>query len=62
MPRGDVVDLDFWMDASSSWGIGLLCGGQWAAWKWLDGWRSDFQEISWVEAAAVELAVRLIDV
>jgi hypothetical protein len=28
----------------------------------LDGWRSDFQEISWVEAAAVELAVRLIDV
>lgn len=60
--RGDIVDLDFWMDASSSWGIGLLCEGRWAAWKWLDGWRSDFREIGWAEAVAVELAVRLIDV
>jgi hypothetical protein len=62
VPRGDIVDLDFWMDASSSWGIGLLCEGRWAAWKWLDGWRSDFREIGWAEATAVELAVRLIDV
>jgi hypothetical protein len=62
VPRGEVVDLNFWMDASSSWGIGLLCEGHWAAWKWLDGWESDFREISWAEGVAVELAVRLLDV
>jgi len=50
------------MDASSSWGIGLLCEGQWAAWKWLDGWESNFREIGWAEGVAVELAVRLLDV
>jgi hypothetical protein len=62
VPRGEVVDLNFWMDASSSWGIGLLCEGRWAAWKWLDGWESDFREIGWAEGVAVELAVRLLDV
>jgi len=56
------VDLNFWMDVSSSWGIGLLCEGHWAAWKWLDGWESDFREISWAEGVAVELAVCLLDV
>ena len=62
VPRGEVVDLNFWMDASSGWGIGLLCEGHWAAWKWLDGWESDFREIGWAECVAVELAVRLLDV
>jgi len=62
VPRGDIVDLNFWMDALSSWGIGLLCEGQWAAWKWLDGWESNFQEIGWAEGVAVELAMHLLDV
>jgi len=57
--RGDPVDLNFWMDGSSSWGIGLLCEGHWAMWKWLDSWESDFWEIGWAESVGVELAVHL---
>jgi hypothetical protein len=61
VPRGEAVDLDFWMDASSNWGIGLLCEVRWAVWKWLDGWESEFWEIGWAEGVAIELAVCLID-
>lgn len=60
--RGKPIDLGFWMDASSSWGIGLICNGRWAAWKWVHGWESTYRGILWAEAVAVELAVRLLDV
>lgn len=59
--RGDPIDMGFWMDASSNWGISLMCKGRWAAWKWLEGWRSEQREIGWAEGVAVELAVRLLD-
>lgn len=60
--RGDPVDLGFWMDASSSWGIGLICNNRWAAWKWVQGWESTYRGILWAEAVAVELAIRLLDI
>jgi hypothetical protein len=53
--------MGFWMDASSNWGIGLMCKGRWAAWKWLEGWKSECQEIGWAEGVAVKVAVRLLD-
>src|SRR5882724_7014479 len=32
------LDPDMWVDASTSWGIGMVVKGQWAAWQLLDGW------------------------
>jgi hypothetical protein len=51
------ADFDIWVDASTSWGIGLLIGDMWAAWKLADGWKGAGREIGWAETIAVELAV-----
>jgi hypothetical protein len=55
LPRA-LADFDIWVDASTSWGIGLLVGDMWAAWKLADGWKSAGREIGWAETIAVELA------
>lgn len=51
--------IPFFVDASTSWGIGIIFDGAWSAWQLLDGWRSDGREIGWAEMIAVELGVRL---
>ena len=30
--------VDFWVDASSSWGIGIVFDHKWDSWKFLPGW------------------------
>jgi hypothetical protein len=50
------VDKDIWVDASTSWGIGLVVGGRWAAWRLAEGWRGDGRDIGWAETIAMELA------
>jgi hypothetical protein len=47
----------FFVDASTSWGIGLIFRGRWLAWPLLDRWRADGREIGWAEFVALELAV-----
>ena len=45
------------MDASTSWGIGLVLDGKWLAWHLKDGWQAEGREIGWAEMVAVELAI-----
>ena len=45
------------MDASSSWGISLVVGTYWAAWRLVPGWNGDGHNIGWAEGIALELAV-----
>ena len=52
-----LVDLDIWVDALTSWDIGLWVGGLWAAWQLVSGWSNDGQYIGWAEATAIELAM-----
>ena len=52
-----LVDLDIWVDALTSWDIGLWVGGLWAAWYLVSGWSDDGQGIGQAEATAVKLAV-----
>ena len=33
-----LLDPDIWIDAASSWGIGLYVGGLWAAWELVPNW------------------------
>ena len=56
------LDLQWWGDASTSFGIGIAIGCYWAVWKWAPGFkvgpRQDY-DIGWAEAVAIELGLRL---
>ena len=50
-------DPDRWIDAASSWRIGLYVGGLWAAWELAPNWASSGRDIRWAEAITLEIAV-----
>jgi hypothetical protein len=50
---------EFWVDASTSYGIGVVFDGHWIAWKLCDGWKSDSREIGWAEMIAIKLGLRV---
>lgn len=53
-----VVNLGAYSDASSSTGITIIIGGKWHVWRLLlPGWKTDSQDISWVEVVGFELLV-----
>lgn len=55
-----ILPLDIFVDASTSWGIGIIINGKWAAFKIsLDAFSST-HSIGWAEMVAVELAVSLL--
>jgi hypothetical protein len=49
--------VEFWVDASSSWGIGIVFNGEWDAWKFSSGWDSDGRNIGWAEMVAIKLGL-----
>jgi hypothetical protein len=49
--------VDFWVDASTSWGIGIVFDGEWDAWKFAKGWDSDGRNIGWAEIVAIEIGL-----
>ena len=55
-----VIDLQWWGDASTSFGIGIVIVNWWAIWKWSLGFcvgpRLNFN-IGWAEAVAIELGL-----
>ena len=53
-------DNKVYVDASTSWGIGLVLDGKWLAWHLKDGWQAEGREIGWAEMVAVELAIRTL--
>lgn len=56
------VDIGWWGDASTSFGIGVVIQKHWAVWHWAAGFKVgpkwDF-DIGWAEATAVELGLHL---
>lgn len=56
----DPLDIKVFVDASTSWGIGLVLDGRWLAWQFKEGWRTEGREIGWAEMVAVELAIRTL--
>ena len=55
LPRS-FVDKDIWVDASTSWGIGLWIANRWAAWHLRPGWSNQNRDIGWLETIAIEIA------
>ncbi|KAG8717635.1 hypothetical protein FRC09_013965 [Ceratobasidium sp. 395] len=53
-PRSDVKCF---MDASTSFGIGIIIDNEFAFWKLKDGWESAGRDIGWAEMVAVEMTL-----
>jgi hypothetical protein len=51
--------IPFWVDASTSWGIGVVFENVWKSWKLCDGWDEGGHHIGWAEMVAVEFGLRL---
>lgn len=54
------VDLPAYSDASSGFGLGIVLGGRWRAWRLLPGWQNEGRDIGWAEAVGFELLVLAI--
>lgn len=56
-------DVNWWGDASTSFGVGVVVGSHWAAWRWAPGVKvgpRQSRDIGWAEAVAVELGLRMV--
>lgn len=60
VPKPVREDVSIMVDASTSWGIGLVLNGRWLAWKLKEGWKSEGRDIGWGEMVAIELAIRTL--
>lgn len=61
LPRGSALDLSLYVDASTSWGIGIIFGGKWDAWRLIEGWRGPSRDIGWLEGIALELLIYILE-
>lgn len=63
-PRGPCQDLDLWVNTSSDWGIGIVMGQGWDAWRWvvpLTVWHTQGCNIGWAKMVAIELLLRRLE-
>jgi len=60
-PRGPLQDLGLFVDASTSWGIGVVMGASWAAFHQSPTWKIPGQDICWLETVTVELLIYLLE-
>lgn len=59
-PPSPPHNLDFWVDASTSFDIGVVLQGLWNGWCLWPGWKSDGRDIGWAEMAAVQIGLELL--
>jgi hypothetical protein len=59
--HGPVVDLNLFVDASTSWGICISANGRWDAWRLRGNWRSKTRHIGWLEGVALEFLIYAIE-
>ena len=60
-PRGPLQDLGLFVDASTSWGIGIVMGESWAAFRLSPTWKIPGRDICWLETIAIELLIYLLE-
>ena len=52
--------MSIFVDASTSFSIGLVVDDHWLTWKLRDGWRNEDRDIGWAEMVAVDLGLRTV--
>lgn len=60
-PKGPLQDLGIFVDASTSWGIGIIIGAEWAAFRLSSSWKIAGRDICWLETVAVELLAYFLE-
>ena len=55
-----VTDKDAFSDASSGFGVGIVIGSRWRAWRLIPGWKADGRDIGWAEAVGFEFLARTL--
>jgi hypothetical protein len=62
-PIGALLDLGIYVDASTSWGIGIVIGTRWYAIPLKTDWKALLpgHDICWLEAVAIELLFMFLD-
>jgi hypothetical protein len=61
LSQPQLIDLDWWGDASTSFGIGTTIGSFWAVWTWAPNFKVGPHQgfdIGWAKTMAVELGLR----
>jgi hypothetical protein len=53
--------MGLFVDASTSWGIGIIVQGEWAAFRLGDGWKIPGQDICWLKTVAVEILIYILE-
>jgi hypothetical protein len=61
VPRGSVGDMGIFVDASTSWGIGIDISGHWASFRLSDNWKAEGRDVCWLETLAIELLTYLLE-
>ena len=56
-PLPELRDLGIYVDASTSWGIGIIIKDRWYAFQLTNQWKAPGRDICWLEAIALELLV-----
>lgn len=51
------IPIEFWVDASTDWGIGIVFNGNWDSWKFNANWHSNGRNIGWAEFVAIEIGL-----
>ena len=59
-PR-DIQDLGIYVDASTSWGIGIIIQNRWAAFKLQPNWKIEGRDICWLETIAIEFLFYILE-
>jgi len=60
-PRGPLQDLHLYVNASTSWGIGIIIGDCWASFKLSPTWKIAGRDICWLETVAIELLIYFLE-
>ena len=60
-PLGPLSDLGLYVDASTSWGIGIIISGKWAAFQLSSSWKIEGHDICWLETVAIELLALFLE-
>jgi hypothetical protein len=59
-PLGPLQDLGLFVDASTSWGIGIVIGRLWYSFRLAPDWKTPGRDICWLEAIALELLIHFL--
>ena len=61
LPRGPAQDLGIFVDASTSWGIGIVIAGRWITFELHEDWKVEGRDICWLETVVVEILIYILE-